>query len=78
MANAKLRELESIVKNLKQDGYLPALEALEQELLNDLVNRMISSTDYKEHLELVKLRGMIDGIKLLQLRRKEMAENFSD
>jgi hypothetical protein len=61
--------LEQGLYELAEQGYLQVLEKLEQILLNDLATRM-ASTDFRDHMELVRVRGMIDGIKLLQSKRQ--------
>jgi hypothetical protein len=61
--------LEQGLYEMAEQGYLQVLELLEQTLLNDLATRM-ASTDFRDHMELVRVRGMVDGIKLLQSKRQ--------
>lgn len=66
--------LEKGLQEIKESGYLPVVSSLENSLVNDLVTRL-TQVDYKDHLELVKIRGMIEGIRLLQRERDNILSN---
>lgn len=66
--------LEKGLQELKEFGYLSVISSLENSLVNDLVTRL-TQVDYRDHLELVKIRGMIEGIRLLQNERDNMLNN---
>ena len=63
--------LEQALREMADQGYMQTLETIEQILLKDLAVRMVA-TDCRDHIELVRVRGMIDGIKLLQSKRRLM------
>lgn len=53
---------------MQESGYLEIEAAYESRLLANLTNKL-ATVDYRDHLELVKTRGMIEGIKFLQAER---------
>ena len=62
--------LEQGLTEMQESGLLEIEAAFESRLLANLTTKL-ASVDYRDHLALVQLRGMIDGIKLLQAERLE-------
>lgn len=70
-------QLRDRVKEFSESGHLETQETLETQLLTDLVSKL-QAIDHKDHLEFVRVRGQIESLKTLRLRRGELLEEDED
>lgn len=67
--------LEQGLVEMSESGLLGIQTGFEDRILADLAKKMAYNTDVKDHLELVKVRGMIDGIRFMQSERAKFLES---
>lgn len=66
--------LEERVKEFSESGHLETQLMLENTLINNLMTRLMT-IDPKDHIEFVAVRGMLEGLQRLQIRRNEIISN---
>ena len=62
------------VKEFSESGQLETQIALENHLIQDLKTKLMRA-DPKDHIEMVSVKGMLEGLFRLQSRRQELIES---
>lgn len=61
------------LRDLKESGHLKTVTDFETQVLTNLLQRL-GSTSTTDHIEFVRVRGMLDGIRHLQSVRDNILE----